>query len=239
MKAIRVTSEKEFERLLDHLSNEAHRASDHWHLLKGLEAASKRYRFEMRESLAFWNFTLNAHHDAVLFRLARLYDQDVGSLSLKRFLLTVRASVEYFSDGALRTRLKDNPFVEELLSRKLTLSTLGGDIRRVSEDRDPLVHRLYKLRNESLSHVNPNPVRLGAASTLARLNGKEIQSLLDRACKIVNRYSLTYRASLLSAKVIGADDYNHLLDLIRRGRNSVIAEQEDEIRRFTSRQRRP
>jgi hypothetical protein len=36
MKAIRVASEKEFERLLDHMAQEAHRASDHWHLFKGL-----------------------------------------------------------------------------------------------------------------------------------------------------------------------------------------------------------
>jgi hypothetical protein len=172
---------------------EAHRASDHWRLFKGLQAASKPYRVEMYQSWTFWSLTLIAHYDDTLFRLARLYDQHDCSLSLKRFLLTVKASVEYFSDGARRNRLKDNPFVEGLLSRKLKLSTLGGDIRRVSQDRDPLVHRLCKLRDESLSHVHPNPVRLGASSTLPRLEGKEIQTLLDRACKILNRYSLIAR----------------------------------------------
>jgi hypothetical protein len=234
MKPIRVASEKEFERLLDHMAEEAHRASDHWHLLKGLVAVRKKYEVEMYESRAFWGFTLNAHHDATLFRLARLYDQHDCSLSLKRFLLTVKASVEYFSDGARRARLKENPFVEGLLSRKLNLSTLGGDIRRVSQERDQLVHRLCKLRNEALSHVEPNPVRLATVSTQPRLQQKEIQTLLNRACKILNSYSLTYRASMLSAKVVGEDDYKHLLDLVRRGRDSVIAAQEEEVRRYMS-----
>jgi hypothetical protein len=188
----------------------------------------------MNESDAFWNFTLNAHYDVVLFRLARLYDQHDCSLSLKRFLLTVKASVAYFSREACRTRLKDNPFVEGLLSRKLNLATLGGDIRRVSAERDPMVSRLCKLRNESLSHVEPNPVRLATAPTVPGLKIKEIETLLKRACKILNRYSHAYRASVFSAKVIGADDYKHLLDLVRRGRDSVLAEHKEEIRRFNS-----
>jgi hypothetical protein len=196
-----------------------------------LEAASKKYSAEMHETPAFWNFTLNAHYDATLFRLARLYDQHDCSLGLKRFLLTVKASVEYFSDGARRKRLNHNPFVEGLLSRKLNPATLGGDIWRVSQDGDPLVGRLCNLRNQFLSHVEPNSVRLGKPLT-TRLEDKEIQILLKRACKILNRYSLTYRASLLSTKVVGADDYKHVLDLLRRGRGAIIAAHDDEIRRF-------
>jgi len=237
MKAIRVASEKEFERLLNHMEREAYRASDHWRLLKGLDAATKKYRVEMYESIAFWNFTLDAHYDATLFRLARLYDQHDCSLGLRRFLLTIKASIGYFSEGARRKRLKDNPFVEGLIARKLNVSVLGRDIGRVSEDRDPLVYRLCKLRNAALSHVEPNLVRLGTASMLPRLDDREIQTLLNRACRILARYSLTYRASLVSARVVGADDYNHMLELIRRGRNSVIAEQEEEIRRFVPLQR--
>jgi len=46
---------------------EAHRAADHWRLLRGLEVAGKKYAVEMNESRAFWGFTLNAHCDATLF----------------------------------------------------------------------------------------------------------------------------------------------------------------------------
>jgi hypothetical protein len=223
MKPVRVNSEKEFERLLDHMTREADRASDHWHLLRGLEAASKKYRMEMYESRTFWNFTLFAHLDVVLFRLARLYDQHDRSLSLRRFLLTIKASKQDFSQESFRKRLQGNPFVESLW-RKVNPSTLGIDIRRVSEEHDPLVSRLCKLRNQVLSHVDPNPVRLGTTSTAPWLKGKEIGILINRARKILTRYSLTYRASLTSARVLGADDYQHLLDLVRRCRASAIKE---------------
>jgi len=96
------------------------------------------------------------------------------------------------------------------------------------------VQRLCKVRDESLSHVQPNPVRLANMSALPRLKRREIQTLLNRACKILNRYSLTYRASLLSAKVVGADDYSSMLDLVRRGRDCVIAAQKEEIQRAMS-----
>ena len=234
MKPIRVASEEEFERLLDHMASEAHRASDHWHLLKGLEAARKTYGVEMHQSVAFWSFTLLAHYDVTLFRLARLYDQHDCSLSLKRFLLTVKARVDYFSEKARRDKLKHNSFAEGLLSRKLNLPTLRTDIRRVSQDSDPLVNRLVEFRNGSLSHVEPNPVRLGTVSSLRRLTDREIRTLLNRARTILNRYSLIYRATMLSTQVVGSEDYKHVLDLVRRGRNSMLAEREAERRRFTS-----
>jgi hypothetical protein len=135
-------------------------------------------------------------------------------------LLTVKASKEKFSQDAFRTRLKGNPFVEGLW-RKLNPATLGMDIRRVSEEHDPLVSRLCRLRNQFLSHVDPNPIRLGTTSTLSWLKLEEMGTLIKRARRILARYSLTYRASLTSSKVMGADDYNHLLDLVRRGRSSV------------------
>ncbi len=231
MAPIRVTSEKEFERLLDHMASEAHRAADHWHLYKGLENANRKYAPEMYESWTFWSFTLRAHYDDVLFRLARLYDQHDSGLSLKKFLLTVKDNLLYFSEDAVRRRLRENPYVEGLL-RKVNLGTLGGDIRRVSAGRDPLVSHLCKLRNESLSHVQPNPVRLGGL--VPWLPAKEVERLLVRACRILNRYSLTYRASLYSAQVSGANDFTRVLDSVRVRRDALIAEQEKVIRGATA-----
>jgi hypothetical protein len=177
----------------------------------------------------FWAFTFYAHYDDVVFRLARLYDQEKSGLSLKRFLLTVKSSPEYFSAESLRRRL---PSYASL--RKLNPSTLGNDIRRVSQDRDQLVSRLWKLRNESVSHVNPNPVKLGELSAVPGLKPNEIETLLKRARTILTRYSLIYRASLVAPKVVGWDDYLQLLDLVRRGRMSLVAERANELRQWRS-----
>jgi hypothetical protein len=229
MKPIRVASEREFERLLDHLAHEAHRISDHWLLLQRLGKTRKTYGREMHDHSAFWHFTLRAHSDAVLFRLARIYDQHECALSLKRFLLTLKDNPGYFSDALTRSRLAGNPFAEQLVARKVKPAVLGADIRRVS-DQDPLVAQLCQLRNRWLSHVEPNPIRLGGALALPHLSAEQIGTLLRRARRIVNRYSLIYRASALSTDVVGADDYKEILKLVRKGRDAVIAERNAEIR---------
>jgi hypothetical protein len=54
MRAIPVTSEQEFERLLEDLSVEAARAVDPWRLLKGLDAALDDYVTEINQTPAFW-----------------------------------------------------------------------------------------------------------------------------------------------------------------------------------------
>src|SRR5579862_4928670 len=161
MNPVRVHSEREFERLLDRLERDAHRALDHWQLFKGLSRAIRSYRAEMEEASVFWNLALSAHFDVVIFRLARLYDQESSGLGLKRFLLTVKATSKYFSESAVLQRLPGYP---SSLARKINPSTLQNDIRRVSADRDHLVSRLWKLRNQSVSHVDPNPIRLAASS---------------------------------------------------------------------------
>lgn len=170
---------------------------------------------------------MGAHFDAVIFRLARLYDQHSAGLGLKRFLLTVKDSLKYFSESAVTQRL---PRFAGSTVRKVNASTLANDIRRVCADRDQLVARVWKLRNESVSHTNANPVRLGVVPSGLKPN--EIATLLRRARNIVTRYSLIYRASCVFGKIVGADDYLNLLDLVRRGRMSLVAAREAEMRSF-------
>ena len=186
----------------------------------------------MYESQAFWNVTLLAHYDTVLFRLARFYDQHPAALSLKRFLLTVKTCMLYFADEVRRQRLSHSPHVENLLPRLLNLA-LGGDIRRSSES-DPLVGRLCQLRNQALSHVEPNPVRLGTTAKLPWLTDRQIGMLLRRGRKIINRYSLIYRASLVSDTVIGANDFTMVLSHVRAAHQAIVAQGKKEVRQLAA-----
>jgi hypothetical protein len=142
--------------------------------------------------------------------------------------------MEYFSETACRKRLQGNPYVDSLVQRKLSPATLGADIARVSEDRDPFVSRLHKVRNEALAHIEPNPIRLGSASPLQGLGVKDVETLLRRARTILSRYSLIYRASLLSSTIVGSDDYIHTLEYVRRGMKALHAQHKEEMRRITS-----
>jgi len=132
-KTIRVNNEEEFERLRDRIDLEASNASDHFDLLKGLEASRQDYYLEVNESNTFWHLTFIAHRDAVLSHLCRLYDRDGGAQSLRRFLLTVRANPDFFSEAAFRERLKDNVHVDTLANaRRFDERELDRELASVS-----------------------------------------------------------------------------------------------------------
>jgi hypothetical protein len=207
MRAIPVSSETEFERLLDHISTEAHRASDFWNLLKALDAAIEDNLAEINHSPVFWGLTFKALGDDALFHINRLYDKTAGVLGLANFLLTVKSHSPYFSNESFRRRMQSNPHVEILSAnaRTVDFSILEEEIRSVS-DFDPVIERLHRLRNRYLFHRDASLVRLATLSSIVGLTPVEIGSLIERATAIVNKYSLIYRASSLSTQIVGAND---------------------------------
>jgi hypothetical protein len=233
MGPVRVASEEAFETLLNRIDKEANRAADHWLLFKGLEASIKDYAAELNESPTFWTLTLNAHYDVVVFRLARIYDQDDSSFGLRRFLLTVKDQPDFFATDAFRKRLQHlhggSHYLETQTTdaRKLDPGALEEDILSVSAEHDPLVARLHKVRNAQISHLDP---RFVAVSRL-QLDRHEIEPLLKRARNLVDKYHLAYRACF-SGKAVGSDDYKHLLDLVRKARKATVAKQTREIRKL-------
>src|ERR1035438_162400 len=226
MKAIAITSDEKFERLLDHIGWQAHRAKDYWYLVTKLQAATDDYQAEMNETPAFWGFTFYAFRDVVLSCLCRLYDQDPRVLSLGRFLKTIQTYRAYFSDEHFRERLHLQSLATD--RTRVDDNALQDEIRSVSST-DPLVSRLVKLRNGLIAH-NDDELVLGNVQRPGGLEKKQTQNLLDRAVQIASKYSLIYRASWASTKVVGADDYEQLLSLLREGHASVTARIEEEIR---------
>ncbi|MBZ5724093.1 MAG: hypothetical protein LAP87_03780 [Acidobacteriia bacterium] len=174
--------------------------------------------------------------------LCRLYDQDPKALSLGRFLRTIQTYRGYFSEDQSRQRLQDNPHIESLATDRILVDpgSLEKEINSVSATTDPLVSRLVKLRNGSVAHNDADLVRLGSLKSLGGLGHEEVQTLLDRAVRIASQYSRIYRASWSSTKVVGADDYEHVLSLLRKGLASVHAQNEREIcRALAVRPKRP
>jgi hypothetical protein len=234
-KEIRVRSEAEFERLRDRIDLEASHATHHWDLLKGLEASREDYYLEMSVSNTFWHLTCIAQRDAVLSGLCRLYDKHGGALSLGRFILTVKANRDLFSDVAFRERLKDNPYVDTLVNhRAIDDAELDRELASVSGS-DPLVSRLWDLRDTVISHTDADRIRRGAPKASQRwLPAQEIEMLLRRAAAITSKYSLLYRASLYGG-IAGADDYKSTLRLLRKALSSQEAEIEKGIEQIQRR----
>ena len=226
---LRITSSEEFSRLLDALANETVTACIHFRLYSDLEAARAGYSVEFNQSWTFWWLTFQAHWDTTLFRLCKIYDQHNSSLNLRNLPDTIEANISIFDVENFRERLKGNPFVDSLASgsKKPDLVQLQKDKEFVSET-NPLVKTLVFWRNNFFAHRSSKHV--AANKSLAdhyTFDMTVVDQLLKEAMRILNSYSVLFRASSYSTQIIGHDDYRHVLEAIR----SILRRHEEEIAR--------
>jgi hypothetical protein len=231
MARIPVESEAAFATLLTSITEDTVTATVHWRLCKDLWASVPEFVMELNQSPAFWSLTFNAHREVALFRLGRLYDQQSGALSLPSLVDTIVANQHLFDDVHFRERLKNNPFVESLAqsARRPDESMLAQDAASVSECSDRLVKRLLAVRNRVLAHRDPR-VALGRVSDPSSGTGDaDIDTLLDRAATIVNRYGIMFRAGSHLMSIIGQEDFKQVLKHVRRSIEVYEKQIADEI----------
>jgi hypothetical protein len=215
-----IDNSKEFERLLDGLSNDIVTAAIHLKLHKDLRDSITNYVREFNESNTFWQLTLNAHLQHGLHCLARAFDQQVSALSLRNWLETIRQNLQFFSVNSFRKRLSDNPFVDSLAEQARTpdLELLNEHIAACSPN-DPLVKRLIQIRNNVLGHRSAKLASQGKNPyTDFPLTFEDIDALIDRALNVYNTYNQLFRATQQSRQIVGHDDFRHILDAVRRDR---------------------
>ena len=213
-----VVSESAFNTLLTSLTRDTVTASIHWRLCKDLWGSVPEFIKELNQSPAFWTHTFAAHREVALFRLGRLYDQQCGALSLPRFVDIITSNQHWFDDDRFRERLKDNPFIDSLAqgARRPDESILAEDAARVSEKSDPLVNRLLAIRNRVLAHRDPRVVLGTVPDPSGAIDNADIDTLLDRAATILNRYGVMFRAGSSLMSIVGQDDFRYVLEHVRR-----------------------
>ena len=228
---MRVGNSTEFEKLLEAVAADAFQALDHRNLSKDLMGAREEYHREFSQTPTFWWLTDRAHAEAVLYRLTRLYDQRDDSLSLRTWLKLVSENVHLFDERNFRQRLKDNPFVKGLAqdARRPDREQLELDKKSV-EKNDPVVGKLVSFRNTSLAHRDPTTVLGGAVTNEGQLTWADVDTLIERAITIINRYSYLFRASSYACKIMGHDDYKFLLRMVRDWLLENEARFEEEMR---------
>jgi AbiU2 len=233
MARIPLESEEAFNTLLTSLTEDTVTASIHWRLHKDLWASVPEFVTELNQSPAFWSLTFSAHREVALFRLGRLYDQQSGALSLPSLVDTIAANQHLFDDGSFRDRLKDNPFVESLAQgvRRPDEATLAGDAATVSEKSDPLVKRLLAIRNRVFAHRDPRVILGTVQDPSGAIDNADIDTLLDRAATIVNRYGIMFRAGSSLMSIVGQDDFRRVLEHVRRDVAAYEKQIADEIAR--------
>lgn len=215
---IEFETEEQFARLLEALAHELVNANIHWKLYKNLRDNVELFDREFVQSPAFWSLTFQAHIDATLFRLIRIYDENKKSLSLRNLLDTISANLHVFDEKRFRERLKHNPYVDSLVrdARRPDQKQLFEDMQFVNGDHNQLVKNLTVLRNKLFAHRDfENEVEGRFIFADYPLSEDEIEHLASTGMDILNRYVSLFRASSYSTKIVGEDDYQFILKSIR------------------------
>jgi hypothetical protein len=206
-----VANSKEFERLLDGLGSDVVGAAIHYRLYKDLRESVAHYERELNQSPAFWSLTFGAHIDAARARLFRVYDQRPDTLCLRNFLETISESLHLFGGGSGAAA----PDVIDRGARPPDLAVLTQDLALVIPS-DPLVKTLVALRGNLYAHRNAKNVaqelKVEERFSLAHA---EVETLINRAVQIANKYSALFRRSHWSTQMVGHDDYQQVLQSVR------------------------
>lgn len=214
---IRVSSSEEFGRLLDALANDVVYANIHWNHANDISAALNEYPQVWAQSRTFWHLTLNANRYTALQALARAYDQNQSSLHLLSLLRTIQDNLRLFSEPEFRKRLAGNAFVDSLAAdpRVPDAVVLAQDITLCCA-KDPDVNVLLKYRSNLLAHRNAKTTAAGTASDgQFAVPGTVVQSLLERARTVLNRYSYLFSAATHSINMIGRDDFRYIFKSVQ------------------------
>jgi len=231
---IQFGSEQEFERLLARLAREVVDAAIHWRLYGDLTKAIEIFSIEYNQSPTFWTLTFQAHLDATIFRLIRIYDGNSESLSLRNLLDTIKENINLFDADKFRQRLKNNPFVNSLASdiRKPDVMQLDEDIS-YSSTNNHLVKKLTIWRNNLFAHRSAEKTARGYNIAVDHpITGVEVGELVKKSVEILNRYSSLFHATTHSTQIIGHDDYEFVLKSIRKNLEQMHKETEALLEKY-------
>ena len=215
--AIAVRNPEQLRLLLVALANEIVDANIFWKLHKNLQITAATFQREMNQAPGFWGLTLQAHLDAAVFRLCKIYDQHKDGLNLQSLLETIQANSHVFSEKDFRERLKGNSFVDSLAAdaRAPNQEQLTADIAYVSRKTNPKVGTLVELRNKFYAHRASRDVV--AATDIAAaypFTKADVTDLLKMGLQILNRYSNLFHAQSYSSQMIGHDDYKTVIEAV-------------------------
>ena len=218
-KPIPVKNSAELAGLMETLVEDIRTSNEYYQLYRKLNAALKEYDTEFHQSPAFWSLTFQALKEAAVLRLCRVYDQEDSANHLHGLILTIKANPALFDEAHFRERLKHNPHVDSL-ARYGTIPKLE-DIEkdlRLTSLANPDVLLLYQWRCAAIAHKNARIAKgVTAWAEENPLSWDVIENLISRSFEVFNRYSALFNAVSYSTMLIGENDYEGLLKLIRLG----------------------
>jgi len=213
-------SAEELERQIKYLQRELFNAKVHFDIFMGLREAWSENIKGIQCSPAFWQFTMEAHMSIAIVRLCRIYDVHQSALHLLKFLHTVEANSDLFSEEVFRDRHKGREGLDWLAkySRSLSSEQLEAD-KAFCNPNSPLVGGLLRWRDFKIAHSNYAETvnAMTEFHTRFPLPFENIKALIDRGFSIVNSYSGLLNATTFSEQFASQQerDFQFVLDALK------------------------
>ena len=183
----------------------------HYDLYCNLRGKVREFGPEFNRAPNFWSLTLNAHLEALRISLCRVYDQQEKSLGL-HYWLTL------FRDKLLSSDHSDEAICDRHHCKSLATGELEQHLKEVKKS-DPLVKTLVRQRGSAIAHVSKKNIATGSSGfTDYPMRRADWEVLLERAESIINRYSILQTGEGFAFLSIQSQDFQVVLDDIRRGR---------------------
>jgi AbiU2 len=214
---IKVANSAEFKRLLETLALDITTAAICYRQFRALLTALVNNPDVENNARTFWSLTLEGTLTMCLQALCRAYDQEKSGLHLHSLLRTIENNLHLFDEPHFKNRLKGNAFVDSLAAglEAPESTMLKIDIYACSSN-DPLVKTLQVHRNNRIAHRSAKNVVTGySINSMHPLGYDEIETLIDRAVTILNRYSSMFDSNTYSTSMIGEDDYEFVIQSLK------------------------
>lgn len=208
--------EKHFEKYLDELTAGLFNAKYQSRLYWKINGSIQEYEREVNQSRAFWGVILKSLQESSVLSLARVYDDNSRSITLKKFLDFIGKNRFIFKKENFKKRLQDNEYRDSLAAtnRVPPEEGLTKDKELVSKE-DATVNKLIGFRDKVVAHRDEQMI-LGHSESTNLLTWSEFDELVARGFEIRNRYSVLYGASTYSEdSLVGKDDYQSIFQYLR------------------------
>ncbi len=207
----KINTPSDIKKILDSISEDLIQASIHFKLERNLFNSFKDYRDEIGKAPNFWQTTISANADAVIFRLCKVFDQHKDVISLPSFLKALINDQEL-----LQSKDFQKNFYKDL--KHLDLNKIDKDYQSLLDKNNRRIKQLIIWRNNVYFHTGPKPVLNNDSHFYEDypITVDDIENLLKKGYEIMNDYSVVFFGNRYAFGSLDEHDYFVVLDALKK-----------------------
>jgi hypothetical protein len=178
---------------MESLQEELRHASTHFHLFTSLRDSVSKFQTELEKAPLFWSFTMNAHLQAAVIYICRIFDRHKRGSNFSRLLENIQNHLLLFDREQFWEPNKDNILKLRPSPIRPSEKMLKSDIE-FCDVQNPLIATLKNWRDHAIAHKN-RQVALGQGGFLENdpLQYATIQKLIEEGYRMLNYYSTRFQ----------------------------------------------